>query len=205
MGGHQVTLSAAQKDIVRRLAGEGKSGTQIAAVIGGITRGAAIAVARRMGVKLHGALRGSTWTPERVAELGRLWRMGLSSIDIAERMGITQKAVLQRRCVLKLPKRSLHEMNRRIRRGAVARRAEMQQAKPPVIPRERPLPPTSEPVSLLNRREDQCAWVIGETRGPNTMFCGAPAADADCWCAYHASIGRIAPYVRSLRIQEWHR
>jgi hypothetical protein len=56
--------------------------------------------------------------------------------------------------------------------------------KPPTLFVEAPLPPESQRVTLIDRTNFQCSYVIGNSDGPDTLMCGAPVVGKSL-CAYH--------------------
>lgn len=59
----------------------------------------------------------------------------------------------------------------------------------PRIPKEPAPPPDCNPVSLMAAKPWQCTWIIGEPKGPSSLYCGAPSVYRS-WCTYHSQIGR---------------
>src|SRR5579864_8898805 len=102
------------------------------------------------------------WTPDRVAELRRLWAEGLAIGEIARRLGITKNAVVGK----------AHRI------GCAARPSPL---KSPPWPR----------VALPVAGREGCRWIEGDDhlerlRRGAAIYCGKPATEpGGAWCALH--------------------
>jgi GcrA cell cycle regulator len=103
------------------------------------------------------------WTQERVEQLGRLWREGLSTAEIGRRLGITKNAVV----------------------GKAHRLALAPRPSPVKIVVRRPV--TFEPSG------PSCSWPIGHPGEKSFHFCGARPAAGKPYCAEHAALAYIRP------------
>ncbi len=103
------------------------------------------------------------WTPERKAELRKLWDDGLSTREIGRRMGITKNAAIGKAHRLGLKARP----NRVRKRGAPMR----------------PKAGKPEPMAML--AGPQCAWPIGAPGDKHFHFCETRAIDGKPYCAEH--------------------
>jgi hypothetical protein len=138
----------------------------------------------------------SAWSADRVEALSEHRRLGLTAAQSAILLGTTKNAVIAKRYrlglvgVAKVAKAAPCLVAAPVRRAAtVIFRA------PPAFPAEplpemdQPAPLDSAPVTLADRRSDQCAWPLGRTEEPadwRTLFCGAPVVRAS-FCACHAA------------------
>lgn len=59
---------------------------------------------------------------------------------------------------------------------------------PPIAPIAPPSPLAVVP--LLLRRDNQCAWPVGEANGPGTLMCGGDV-NRGSYCAFHAGLAFI--------------
>ena len=142
-------------------------------------------------MKLH------DWNDETVEELKRLWANGLSATEIAVAMNIVSRdAVLGKVHRLKLPtrrmfkplkakpaprpKRSTANVNILRTPAAPVGPRRLFAAAPPVENAWEPLEGSS-PVSLLDLRDDQCRWPVGEP----VLFCGCQAIEKRSYCEHH--------------------
>ena len=100
----------------------------------------------------------SRWTPDRDADLCRLWRGGLTAERIARKLGIgiTRNMVIGR----------LHRL-----KMLGIDRAE---------PERRPVRPPPPPL-----RDPSCQWPFGDPREADFRFCGADALPDRPYCGEH--------------------
>jgi GcrA cell cycle regulator len=162
------------------------------------------------------------WTAERIQRLKALWAEGKSCSKIAALLGdgTTRNAVIGKAHRLKLPARlSPGRVKPRRRRvsgvliaarlrarrqvrelgsGAHGRRsgkATLPDAAPEVpAPRPQSLPPPdARPVTLVERGNRQCSFVLGEVDGGDTLMCGAPKEFGESYCDHHTEIAYELP------------
>lgn len=103
------------------------------------------------------------WTPERVAELTKLWATGLSASEIGRRMGITKNAVV----------------------GKV-RRLDLTMRRAPAPPKRLP-----SVVTLDRLSANMCSWPQGEPGTDEFRFCGEPALPGKPYCASHCALAYV--------------
>lgn len=142
----------------------------------------------------------SIWTDERVEELKRLLRQGLSASAIAERLGgMTRNAVIGKahRMGLKLHNHPAGE--RRINARKARKKSHKKQCAkiftpPPymTMPVE-PLPhgpepnvPFKERRGILDLEDSQCRWPIGDPKEPDFHFCNGKRVHGFAYCAHHS-------------------
>jgi GcrA cell cycle regulator len=144
----------------------------------------------------------SGWTDERIAELKRLFELGLSCSQIAAELGgVTRCGVIG-----KLNRLNLHKEN-----SASAKSSRFQRAPRPRAPRQKPepqFPPLSvvtpdEPevapdfypnrVSLLDATESHCRWPAADD-GTAMMVCGDPKNAGKSFCIRHCGIAFETPW-----------
>lgn len=142
-------------------------------------------------------LRANIWSEERNARLSQLAADGLSGAQIARALGegLSRQAVIGRARRMGI---QLHGNKGRHQaagvRGATKRlrdrsKPHLRPRSGPVVIIEPPLPSDCHPVTLMDRTPQQCTWVIGDTKGPETMQCGAPRVGEGSWCLYHRALG----------------
>jgi len=115
----------------------------------------------------------TTWTPERVEQLKKLWDEGLTTAEIGKRIDVSKNAVVGKAHRLELPSRPSP-----IRRGVV-RRVARPAAKASAAPRPAP---QALPLSRTGRR---CQWPSGHPGEPDFHFCGDPAVEGKPYCGEH--------------------
>ena len=125
------------------------------------------------------------WTPERIDSLRRYWLEGLSSAQIAERLGgVTRNAVVGKRLRL--------GMRDRVAPGnAIPRPKGASKPKPKPKPKlkiaQEPPKATQPPASAASPSipgAQSCKWIAGDPRGYHT-WCGEPTEPNSSWCAEH--------------------
>ncbi len=114
----------------------------------------------------------TTWTPERVAEVTRLWNEGLTTAEIGKRIGVSKNAVVGKAHRLGLPPRPSP-----IKRGKRPR------ARPPATMPRTAARPRPAPVFAVGNAA--CKWPIGHPGDPGFRFCGDPALVGKPYCQDH--------------------
>jgi GcrA cell cycle regulator len=147
------------------------------------------------------------WTPERDAELRRLWLQDhprLSAVEIAARMGATKNMVVGRvgRFDPPLPRREAPLAASAPRTAPVRRAAGVIRpqgaaavvvAQASAVRADAPRPAPAPRPALVARRPDvvrhkACQFPIGEVREPGFRFCEAATVAGSSYCAHHHAI-----------------
>jgi len=123
----------------------------------------------------------TTWTPERIATVTRLWNEGLTTAEIGRAIGMSKNAVVGKAHRLQLPPRPSP-----IRQGKSASSPKrMTNGRKPspvaVVPQARPRAPAA-PVTLGSA---SCKWPIGHPDEPSFHFCGERALLGKPYCLAH--------------------
>ncbi len=145
-------------EILRKLWGQGQTASQIAAILGGITRNAVIGKAHRLG------LTGRPSPIKREGEAGSEPR---------------RKAALPTRRAL--PSAASFPA---APRGETMPRPEMRAA--PVSAPTRPASPP--PPRSLHSGTKTCSWPVGDPKHADFHFCGAPSEPGRSYCAEHCAV-----------------
>ena len=154
-----------------------------------------------------------SWTDDRVELLKKLWAEGLSASQIAGQLGgVTRNAVIGKVHRLGLSGRATTSRVKPNR--ARKHKASRQSGAPrlglfssnstalrsisnnPDAPKEEPFRsqfvelviPEDERVDLVDLKECQCRWPIGDPQDGNFHFCGKNKADGSPYCEYHTEI-----------------
>ena len=152
------------------------------------------------------------WTKERVGVLTKLWAEGVSTANIAARLGTEQNAVIGKAHRLKLPAHN-NSCGRVNRYGKAARvRQTTPQKSGPALARKRivsrgthfaegnqPSPvlptmpdgsdtPAAQRCTLLQLSNDVCKWPFGEPQSPDFFFCGGGVVVGKPYCAEHCRV-----------------
>ncbi len=125
----------------------------------------------------------TTWTPERIATVTRLWNEGLTTAEIGRAIGMSKNAVVGKAHRLQLPPRPSP-----IRQGksASAPKRVTNGRKPhsasiTVLPQAQP----RAPVPSLTLGSASCKWPIGHPDEPGFHFCGERALLGKPYCLEH--------------------
>ncbi|MBO6550152.1 MAG: GcrA cell cycle regulator [Rhizobiales bacterium] len=154
-----------------------------------------------------------SWTDERVEILTKLWAEGLSASQIAGRLGgVTRNAVIGKVHRLGLSGRATTSRAKpaRARKHKTARQSNSPRlglfsnsntalrsiSTPQDAPKEEPFRsqfveleiPEEERVDLVDLKECQCRWPIGDPQDGNFHFCGKKKAEGSPYCEYHSAI-----------------
>jgi len=117
----------------------------------------------------------STWTPERIAEVTRLWSEGLTTAEIGKLVGVTKNAVVGKAHRLGLPPRPSPIRRKGVSGGGGT-----------TMPR----PVAKAPVKLirqiaLSTSGACCKWPSGHPGEANFRFCGSAALVNKPYCPEH--------------------
>lgn len=143
----------------------------------------------------------TTWTPERIINLKKLWTLGQPASVIATLLGnVTRNAILGKvhRLGLSNPSTararasatSPQRRNRRQSSSAKTRAAPSSQPKPLKAARASKFPPLqplafNNPPRIGELKPDQCCWPEGDPRKPDFHFCGRSKTPGRPYCAHH--------------------
>lgn len=186
----RVTWTPELDERVRELYGLGLDDEQIATEIG-----ATFEAIRHRRIRLK-LLRSSSdrlaWTPEMERRLRTMREEGYSSDQIADKLGITKRAVVGKAFRLGLPRlpRKLSpkakEQKRGDHGGGLIRRMMVKAARP-----AEPYPtiiddiPAEQRVSFMELSETTCRWPLGDPGTAEFFFCGATPLEGRPYCPLH--------------------
>ena len=134
----------------------------------------------------------TTWTPERVAAVTRLWNEGLTTAEIGRAIGMSKNAVVGKAHRLQLPARPSP-----IRQGKSAPRAPRapQRAAAPVAVMVPPKPRARAQLPAVGSAA--CKWPIGHPDEASFHFCGDRALVGKPYCLDHYRQAYVAVKPRS--------
>ena len=136
------------------------------------------------------------WTPERIADLTRLWNEGLTTSEIGKRLGISKNAVVGK----------AHRMHLSARPSPIKRSARPTLPRPQTsVPRtpaqivRRPLttplatppPARKQPHRVVELSNQGCRWPIGHPGEAGFHFCNERALVGKPYCADHAAMDYV--------------
>lgn len=146
----------------------------------------------------------TVWDEDTVALLKLLWADGLSGLQISEKIrGSTRNSILGKVHRLGLMgrvrpasfvarKRKPRALGEKPSSKPPYTRGRPKMSTPPVLLVESPLPPSCQPVTMMELRNHHCRWPIGQPAGPATLFCG-DRRDVGSYCRFHATLSVTAP------------
>lgn len=152
-----------------------------------------------------------SWTDDRVELLKKLWAEGLSASQIAGQLGgVTRNAVIGKVHRLGLSGRATtsrvktNRARKKARPNSTSRLGLFSSSNTAMRslsntsdgPREEPFRsqfvelviPEDERVDLVDLKESQCRWPIGDPQEKEFHFCGKNKTEGGPYCEYHAEI-----------------
>ena len=144
------------------------------------------------------------WTPELVKELEKLWKKGLTTMEIGNQLGLSKNAVVGKAHRLGLESRPSpikYENVKRVASKAIHKKETTEESdvsgtsSSPVFKSE-PLPPEinihkskkHKGVALVDLKPNSCRWPEGDPKDPNFHFCGERVAPGKIYCPAHCAI-----------------
>lgn len=137
------------------------------------------------------------WTDEAIAEMRCLAESGLTTRQIADRLGTTKNSVIgkMRRIGIPLARKpgggTGGSKARRKRRVRVQPKPIMDvfAMQPSLAPTIEPEPmdiiPVGQRRSIMELNRYMCRWIVGDPKTPDHYYCGGPVVDNCSWCAAH--------------------
>ncbi len=169
-------------DLLSRLWLEGKSASQIAALLGGgLTRNAVIGKVHRLG--LAGRVKANAPAPK-TAE---------ASVDAPEAAEIMSSAASLRRATpraaVAMPSPApMAAIARTVGATALSLATAPAEAIKTAVASEENVVPLSLKVTIVELRENMCKWPIGDPSSMEFRYCGSPARAATPYCAHHGKV-----------------
>ena len=148
-----------------------------------------------------------SWTDERINELQKLWKEGLSASQIAARLGgVSRNAVIGKVHRLGLPERASSPggrprgsktKNRSGGSGGYRRRVGVRVVgntlayydadyEPATF--EDVVVPLSKKMQLVELTDQTCKWPSGDPTEPDFSFCGHKTKEEKPYCEYHSRV-----------------
>lgn len=151
------------------------------------------------------------WTDKMVEDLKKLWLDGLSTSEIAKKLGISKNSVVGKVHRLSLSGRPspIKKKEEEIERAAAARAKKIKetQAKEALaveIEEETITVSVEKPATKAAVRADNlirvtdldshtCRWPLGDPRDENFHFCGKKVRTGQTYCDEHSAIAYVKP------------
>ncbi len=134
------------------------------------------------------------WTPTLIEELKKLWKKGLTTVEIGKSIGMTKNAVVGKAHRLGLKGRPSPIKPGRIQSKVIIEK-KIQKEKQANLPKEtiQKIKKTSG-ISLLDLKSNQCKWPNGDPQDLDFSFCGKPAVEGKPYCEEHCAIAYTGIY-----------
>ena len=165
-------------ETLRKLWGQGQTASQIAAILGGITRNAVIGKAHRLGL---------TGRPSPIKR-----EAGSSATPTRRKASTTRTERPSRPAVMtsNSPQPASQPVHQGVLNAPAVPAAQARPASQPVIPAANPLPPVaSNPQpSRAHGGSKSCSWPVGDPKQPGFHFCGEPAEPGRPYCPNHCHL-----------------
>jgi GcrA cell cycle regulator len=165
-------------ETLRKLWGQGQTASQIAAILGGITRNAVIGKAHRLGL---------TGRPSPIKR-----EAGSSATPTRRKASTTRTERPSRPAVMTStsPQPTSQPVHQGVLNAPATPAAQARPASQPVAPAANPLPPVaSNPQpSRAHGGSKSCSWPVGDPKQPGFHFCGEPAEPGRPYCPNHCHL-----------------
>lgn len=126
------------------------------------------------------------WTEERVEQLRKYWREGLSAGKISEKLEVSRNAVIGKAHRLGLEKRPSPIRPKNKTTAKVAVKAKTSKDKLSV--KERIKQSSEENSNVVSLRSRSCEWPIGDPKEQDFHFCDKQTLPSKPYCYEHACI-----------------
>lgn len=166
------TWSDERVALLKKLWEEGRSASQIAAEIGGVSRNAVIGKVHRLG--LSGRAKSGTPAPAK--------SRARPAAAPAPRPREAAPAAESPRAADQPARKPLQKIE------APAERSFEIAAREPAASSPEPFPGEGERVTIMDLREGMCRWPVGDPTSPDFRFCGARSQIGMPYCQHHAQI-----------------
>lgn len=114
-------------------------------------------------------------TPDQITTAKAMWADGKTATQIALKLKVTRGTICGLSYRGKWPRTN-------------PRRIKAVEPVPVVAPAGIGLPDDAKPVCLIDAKPWNCRYVVGEPKGPYTIFCGAMVVGETSWCPHHTRL-----------------
>ncbi len=145
-----------------------------------------------------------SWTDEKIEKLKKLWKKGLTTVEIGKELGISKNAVVGKAHRLKLESRPspikkavdkkpiTPENKVEAKPTKSAKVKEQPKAKEKPQPQTQPkekekIIPPENMVTLMDVTATSCRWPIGDPQDPDFHFCDKEAVEGRPYCLMHCA------------------
>ncbi len=144
------------------------------------------------------------WTEEMIDDLKQMWKEGLTTNEIAKRLGVSKNSIVGK----------VHRLNLKARPSPIKKKEE-NPAPVTVVSEETSAKKTSGTIKKINitavnvisakpQKKDSCIklteldshtcrWPIGDPRDDNFCFCGKAVRSGQTYCEDHSAIAYVKP------------
>lgn len=114
----------------------------------------------------------STWTPEKIKMLKKLWSKGKSTVEIGRELGISKNAVVGK----------VHRLELNARPSPIKKEVAVKPIK------QKAKVPASGKMTLMDLKLNSCRWPIGEPKDADFHFCGKDTVTGKPYCPEHCKV-----------------
>ena len=144
------------------------------------------------------------WTEEMIDSLKQMWKDGLTTNEIAKRLGVSKNSIVGK----------VHRLNLKARPSPIKKKDEVVASEPITAKEETtkqtpkavkkvsttPINVTIEPtkkkdtcIKLTELDNHTCRWPIGDPKDDNFCFCGKNVRSGQTYCEEHSAIAYVKP------------
>ena len=144
------------------------------------------------------------WTEEMIDNLKQMWKEGLTTNEIAKRLGVSKNSIVGK----------VHRLNLKARPSPIKKKEENTTSEPVVTKEEASKQSTKSvkkivvtPVNMScdhTKKKDSCLklteldnhtcrWPIGDPKDDNFCFCGKNVRSGQTYCEEHSAVAYVKP------------
>lgn len=146
------------------------------------------------------------WTEEMIDSLKQMWKEGLTTTEIAKRLGVSKNSIVGK----------VHRLNLKARPSPIKKKEEVVVAPEVTVAKEEEtVKQVAKPIKKINispinvsnekvKKENSylklteldnhtCRWPIGDPRDDNFCFCGKAVRSGQTYCEEHSAIAYVKP------------
>lgn len=180
-------------ETLKKLWADGKSASEIAYELGGITRSSVLGKVHRLGLQAR-SNHAVSGPKNRTPLVQKLWIDGYTAAQIAAKLGMAKASVYKKLKLIKAePDRDYWPRERKkrivkIRHGNHKyRHNQISFIDALPLPSELPAEaiPLTQRKTLMELEDHHCRWIYGDPQQSDMFFCGADKASWSSYCPFH--------------------
>lgn len=144
------------------------------------------------------------WTEEMIENLKQMWKEGLTTNEIAKRLGVSKNSIVGK----------VHRLNLKARPSPIKKKEDVAPIENLATKEEKNKPSSKtikkvsiSPVNISSTKETKknqclklteldnhtCRWPLGDPRDDNFCFCGKAVRGGQTYCEEHSAIAYVKP------------